>query len=137
MIYQRINLNDLISAVETQVKERTGVECSSQIRETAGEPYYYIQVVKTQTTGSKTSYCETITVWIYAVCPSNDQHEKNNMLNALNEALTEDIELPQPYILVMQKDSGRQQTDQKENDKREAMEAYDFVVSYGLKFKED
>ena len=54
-----------------------------------------------------------------------------------NEALTEDIELPQPYILVMQKDSGRQQTDQKENDKREAVEAYDFVVSYGLKFKED
>ena len=98
---------------------------------------YYVQVVKTQTTGSKTSYCETITVWIYAVCPSNDQHEKNNMLNALNEALTEDIELPQPYILVMQKDSGRQQTDQKENDKREAVEAYDFVVSYGLKFKED
>ena len=53
----------------------------------------------------------------------------------LDEALTEDIRLPEGFELVMQTNNGVQTIKTDETNEKHAVLAYEFMVCYGFKWK--
>ena len=58
-----------------------------------------------------------------------------NLIQKLEEALTEDISLPEPYQLVMQTNNGIQTIKTDETGEKHAVLAYEFMICYGFKCK--
>ena len=57
------------------------------------------------------------------------------MINQLEEALTEDIVLPDDYELIMQTNNGIQTIKQDETKEKHAVLSYEFMICYGFKCK--
>ena len=57
------------------------------------------------------------------------------MIQKLEEALTEDIVLSDPYQLVMQTDTGVQTIKTDETGEKHAVVAFEFMICYGFRCK--
>ena len=57
------------------------------------------------------------------------------LIQNLEEALTDDIELPEGYELIMQTNNGIQTIKTDETGEKHAVISYDFTVCYGFKCK--
>ena len=59
----------------------------------------------------------------------------HKLIEDLQEAMTEDIELPEPFELIMQTDGGVQTIKTDETKEKHAIVSYTFMVCYGFKCK--
>lgn len=137
MAYKQLGLVDLIAAVQSKVKKGTGLECYDSIELNTQGPFYYVQVVGKRPTHTKTMWRDIFTVWIHAIAePGDSSVQVYELIQKLEEALTEDIVLPEDYELIMQTNNGIQtiKTDEVTNEKH-AVLSYEFTVCYGFKCK--
>lgn len=137
MAYKQLGLVDLIAAVQSKVKERTGLACYDAIETNTQSPFYYVQVVGKRPAHTKTMWRDIFTVWIHAIAePGDSSVQVYELIQKLEEALTEDIVLPEDYELIMQTNNGIQtiKTDEVTNEKH-AVLSYEFTVCYGFKCK--
>lgn len=136
MVYKQMGLVDLISAIQKKVEERTGFRCYDTVPINKPSPFYYAEVVGKRPAHSKTMWRDIFTVWIHAIAePGESSVQIYELIQNLEEALTEDIELPEEYELIMQTNNGIQTIKTDETNEKHAVLAYEFMVCYGYKCK--
>jgi hypothetical protein len=135
-MYKQLGLVDLIKAIQSKVENRTGVKCYDYVPDNAPNPFYFVEVIGKRPAHSKTMYRDIFTVWIHAIAESKDSSVPiYQLINNLEEALTEDIELPDWVQLIMQTNNGVQTIKTDESNEKHAVIAYEFMVCYGFKCK--
>lgn len=136
MAYKQMGLVDLISAIQNKVEERTGIRCYDAVPINKISPFYYAEVVGKRPAHSKTMWRDIFTVWIHAIAePGNSSVQIYELIQNLEEALTEDIYIPEEYELIMQTNNGIQTIKTDETKEKHAVLAYEFMVCYGYKCK--
>lgn len=135
-MYKQLGLVDLISAIQKKVKERTGIVCYDAVPQNAPSPFYFAEVVGKRPAHSKTMYRDVFTVWIHVIAePGESSVQVYDLIQKLEEALTEDIELPEEFELIMQTNNGVQTIKTDETNEKHAVLSYEFMVCYGFKCK--
>lgn len=136
MAYKQLGLVDMIAAIQRKVEERTGLRCLDSVPDNEPSPFYYAEIVGKRPAHTKTMWRDVFTVWIHAIAePGDSSVQVYEMIQKLEEALTEDIELPEEYELIMQTNNGVQTIKKDETGEKHAVLAYEFMVCYGYKWK--
>ena len=135
-MYKRLGLVDLISAVQLKVEDKTGLKCYDAVPSDAPSPFYFAEVVQKKADNTKTMLRDVFTVFIHAVAePTGSSEQIYDLIQKLEEALSEEIELSEEYELILQTENGLQALKTDETDEKHAVISYDFTVCYGYKFK--
>ena len=141
MAYQRLGLVDLIKSIQTRVEDHTGLQCYDAVPRNAPSPFYFAEVIRTTPANTKTMFRDNFTVWIHCIAAPPEHGDPVSsvgvykLIEDLQEALTEDIELPDPFELIMQTDGGVQTIKTDETRERHAVVVFDFMVCYGFRCK--
>ena len=136
MSYKQMGLVELISAIQKKVESKTELRCFDAVPENEPSPFYYAQVVAKRPAHSKTMWRDIFTVWIHAIAePGDSSVQIYELIQKLEEALTDDIDLSEEYELIMQTNNGIQTIKTDETGEKHAVLAYDFMVCYGFKCK--
>ena len=135
-MYKQLGIVDLISAIQSKVQDSTNMACYDAVPGNTPSPFYFAEVVGKRPAHSKTMWRDVFTVWIHAIAePGDSSVQIYEMVQNLEEALTEDISLPEEIELIMQTDNGIQTIKTDETGEKHAVLAYEFKVCYGFKCK--
>lgn len=135
-MYKGLGLVDLISAIQLKVEDKTGLKCYDAVPSNAPSPFYFAEVVQKKADNTKTMLRDVFTVFIHAVAePTGSSEQIYDLIQKLEEALSEEIELPEEFELILQTENGLQALKTDETDEKHAVISYDFTVCYGYKFK--
>lgn len=133
---RRMNITDLMKAVQTQIKANTGLPCYDSIPENAESPFYYMQYAGSQPADTKTMFVDRHTVDIHIIAdPSPSSVPVFKYIQLLEQAMTEDITIPKEYKLVRQDSGGVRTIQNDETGEKHAVMSFTFLVSYGWKIK--
>lgn len=133
---KRMNITDLMKAVQTQIKNGTGLPCYDSVPANAESPFYYMTYAGSQPADTKTMYVDRHTVDIHIIAdvsPSSVPVFK--YIQALEEAMTEDITIPRPFHLIRQDSGGVRSIMNDETGEKHAVMSFIFMISYGYKVK--
>lgn len=129
-------ITDLIKAVQERVKNGTGKKCLDHVEQNEQSPFYYVEFIQSKPVKSKTMYVMDYTVYVHIIAePSDSSVPVYKYIQELEEALTQDVDIPEPYNLVMQVDRGVISIYQDETGEKHGIVAFDFRISYGFKCK--
>lgn len=135
-MYKQLGLVDLIHGVQAKVEEKTGVKCYDAVPRNAPTPFYFAEVIGKRPAHTKTMYRDVYTVWIHAVSqPGDSSVQIYEMIQQLEEALTEDVPLPEGFELILQTSNGVQTIKTDETNEKHAVLSFEFTVCYGFKCK--
>lgn len=132
---KKLGLVELIKAIQDKI-QNTGYKCYDTVPLNAKSPFYFAELVGKKQADTKTMFCDVFTVWIHAIAePNNSSVNIYNLIEKLEESLTDDIELSGEFNLIMQTELGLQTIKIDETNEKHAVIAYEFKVSYGFKTK--
>ena len=135
-MYKQLGLVDLIHGIQAKVEEKTGVKCYDAVPRNAPSPFYFAEVIGKRPAHTKTMYRDVYTVWIHAIAQTGDSSVQiYEMIQQLEETLTEDISLPEGFELILQVSNGVQTIKTDETNEKHAVLAFEFTVCYGFKCK--
>lgn len=135
-MYKQLGLVDLIHGIQAKVEEKTGVKCYDAVPRNAPSPFYFAEVIGKRPAHTKTMYRDVYTVWIHAIAqPGNSSVQIYEMIQQLEETLTEDISLPEGFELILQASNGVQTIKTDETNEKHAVLSFEFTVCYGFKCK--
>lgn len=127
---------DLIAAVQKQVQEATNLRCYDFVDKGLKAPFYYVELIAKKPTASKTMYLEQIEVYIHAIAKADKSSVGiYQLIEKLQEAMTQDIKLPQGFNLYSQTSNGLITLQLDETNEKHAVNSYVFKVCYGFKCK--
>lgn len=135
---RKLGLVDLMASIQHRVEQSSELRCYDAVPQNARSPFYIVEVVGKRPADTKTMFCEVFSVWIHAIAELEDSNGSvgvYNMVEVLEEAMTEDIELPEDFNLILQSNIGIQTIKLDETMEKHAVLAYEFKVSYGFKVK--
>lgn len=133
---KQASMVDLVSSLKKQIEKATAVTCYDAVPLNAPSPFYYVQVVGKRSDNTKTSYRDVFSVWIHAIAPETESSVPIfDMIQVLEETMTQDIELPEPFQVLLQSNTGMQSLRTDETGEKHAVLAYDITVFYGFKTK--
>lgn len=131
----RVSPVDLLAAVVERVTDGTSYPCMSD-PDMAESPFYSLELVESRPERSKTMYLDTYVVWVHVIAaPSKTQETVLDMVQELEEAMTQPVELPDCFNLTRQVESGMQTINKDPTGEWHAVVAYELTVSYGLMVK--
>lgn len=135
-MYKQLGLVDLIHGIQAKVEEKTGVKCYDAVPRNAPSPFYFAEVIGKRPAHTKTMYRDVYTVWIHAIAqPGDSSVQIYEMIQQLEETLTEDISLPEGFELILQASNGVQTIKTDETNEKHAVLSFEFTVCYGFKCK--
>ena len=135
-MYKQLGLVDLIHGIQAKVEEKTGVKCYDAVPRNAPSPFYFAEVIGKRPAHTKTMYRDVYTVWIHAIAqPGDSSVQIYEMIQQLEEALTEDVSLPEGFELILQVSNGVQTIKTDETNEKHAVLSFEFTVCYGFKCK--
>ena len=133
---RRMNITDLMKAVQTQIKDGTGLPCYDSVPENAASPFYFMSYAGSQPADTKTMYVDRHTVDIHIIADvSPSSVPVFRYIQALEQAMTEDISIPREYKLVRQSSGGVRTIQDDESGEKHAVMSFSFLISYGYKTK--
>ena len=136
MMYTQLSLKDLVKAVRARIEAGSGLRCYDVVPADETPPYCYVQVTRTAPADTKTMYCKSYDVWVHVISDETASHVPiYTYVEAVQEAMTQEIELPEPFYLVTQIDTGLQTLQTEETGSSHAIIGFSFKISYGYKVK--
>ncbi len=133
---KQLGLVDLLSAIQKVVEDNAKLKCYDSVPDNAVSPFYFAEIVGKRPTHSKTMFKDTFTVWIHAIAePNNSSVMIYQLIQILEEALTDDILLPDGYEIILQTNNGIQTIKTDETNEKHAVLEFQFTVCYGFKTK--
>lgn len=140
MAYKRLSPTALMAAIQSKIEEKTGIRCYDYVALNTPSPFYFAELVRSTPANSKTMFRDVFTVNIHCIAapPEGDVISSvgvYELIDSLEEALTENIELPEPFELIMQTNNGIQNIKTDETREKHATLSYDFMVCYGFMCK--
>lgn len=135
---RRLSLAEFVGLLISHISERTGAPCYDS-PEDEQSPFYAVQLVRTEPADTKTMFADSYQVWVHCIsAPAAGPYSNApvlEMARALEEAMTDDVELPAPYRLLGQTYNGMQTLKEDESGEGHAVLSYDFRVCYGFRCK--
>ena len=137
MAYQKLNITTLIAAIQDKIGPETGLVCYDHVPLNQASPFYFAELVRTTPSNTKTMFRDIMTVWIQCIAAEDNGSSVGlyGMIDSLQEALSTDITLPEPYELIMQVDNGVQEIKTDETGEKHGIVSFDFTVCYGFRCK--
>lgn len=136
MAYQKLSPTDLVAAVQKKIKERTDLQCYDHVPLNEDGPFYYAELVQIRPANTKTMFRDIYTVYVHCIAEESPSSVGvYNLIEKLQEAMTEDISLPEPFDLVMQTDMGVQTIKTDDTGEKHAVVGYEIMVCYGFMCK--
>lgn len=140
MAYERLSPTALIAAIQSKIEGKTGLRCYDYVDLNTPSPFYFAELVRSMPANSKTMFRDVFTVNVHCIAAPPEGNVISSvgvyeLIDGLEEALTEDIELPEPFELIMQTNNGIQNIKTDETREKHATLSYDFMVCYGFMCK--
>jgi len=132
---KKLSIVDLISAMQNQIEENTGYKCvDSPVNEPS--PFYYIEFVNKEEANTKTMWCEKFSVLVHVISEPNTGNTQNyDMITNLEEAMTEELQLPEPYTVITQVEAGVNARQTDETGEKHTVILFELKVCYGYNIK--
>lgn len=133
---RKINLIDIHSAIKERLETSTSLKAYDVVPEDAKAPFFCVQFISKEDSSTKTMYREKFNFYIHCFDEADTSEKVYDLINKVEEALTEDIVLPTDFQLIEQIENGILQiiTEVETNEKRGIL-SYSFDVCYGFKCK--
>lgn len=129
-------ITELIKAIQTRVIAGTGRKCLDHVERNEVSPFYYVEFRQSRPGNSKTMFVQDYTVYIHVITEKTESSvPMYRYIQELEEALTQDIDIPDPYNLVMQINNGVVSIYREETDELHGVVSFVFRISYGWKCK--
>lgn len=136
MALKKLGFIDLLKAVITVVESGTGKCCYDAVPDNLPSPFYFAEIVGLRPDNTKTMFIDVFTVYIHCIAaPSDSSVGVFKLIRSLDEALTVDIVLVEPYDLLTQTSLGMVKLITDETNEKHAIMGYEFKVCYGFKVK--
>lgn len=133
-MYGQLGYMGFIAGIQKKIQEKTGLLCYDTAPENALAPYYMAKIINKRPAHSKTMYMDVLTVWIHVIAePLASLSSVYEQLQGLEEALTEDIALPDGFEVIVQSNTGIEMIKTEEKEKEHIALVYEFIVCHGLK----
>ncbi len=133
---KKLGLVDFHKALKSKIEDKTGVRVYDFVPEDAPAPFYLIEIVDKRPEDTKLMWCEVFTVWIHAIAEEAESRLNiYTLIQKLEEALTEELQLPEEFDILRQTETGMQSLQKDETKEMHAVIAYEFKISYGFKVK--
>lgn len=135
-VLKRLGFVDLHAAIREKVESKTGLKCLDAVPKNQPSPFYFAEIVGKEADNTKTMWCDTFLVYIHAIAETNKGSDQiYELIEKLEESLTEKISLPEGFNLAMQTEQGLVSLKTDETGEKHAILAYSFKVCYGFKIK--
>ena len=122
--------------LKNHIEARTDLPCYDTVPQTAQSPFYFAELIGKRPDNTKTMWREIYTFNIHCIAaPDAGSVGIYDLIDKLETAMTDDLELPEPYWLVLQTNNGIQTIKKDETDEKHAVLSYDLTVCYGYKMK--
>lgn len=133
---KKINLLDLHEAIKNKLEEKTKLRAYDVVPTDAKAPFLCLQCIGKQDNSTKTMYVEAFNFYVHCFAEGDSSEKVYNLINLVEEALTEDVKLSNEFNLVDQVEDGIVQiiTEEETFEKR-AVLSYTFKICYGYKCK--
>lgn len=133
---KKINLTDLHKSIKDKLEDKTKLKCYDVVPLNAKGPFLVLQCVGKQDNSTKTMYVEDFIFYVQAFSPNESSKGIYELIQLVEEALTEDIALSEDFNLISQVEDGILQilTEQETKEKRAVIQ-YTFKICYGFKCK--
>ena len=136
MAYKKLSPIDMIASIQGKIEDKTKLRCYDHVPMNAESPFYFAEITRILPSNTKTMFRDNYTVLIHCISEKSDSSVGvYNLIQNLQEALSEDVSLPEPYILIMQTDGGVQTIKTDETGEKHAVVTFDFMVCYGFNCK--
>lgn len=136
MAYKKLSPIDMIASIQNKIEDKTELRCYDHVPMNAESPFYFAEITRILPSNTKTMFRDNYTVLIHCIAEKSDSSVGvYNLIQNLQEALSEDVSLPEPYILIMQTDGGVQTIKTDETGEKHAVVTFDFMVCYGFNCK--
>lgn len=134
---KKLSFIDLIAAVIALLKKNTDVSVFDFVPENEHSPLIYVEAAGKEANDTKAMFCEVYRVNIHAVAePYKGNTAIYKLINQIEEALTEDITLPEGFDLIYQLSDGVEAIyEETETKEKHAVLPVRFKVAYGYKTK--
>ena len=133
---QQFSIIELIKQIQKAVLSGTGKKCYDHVEKGQVSPFYYAEIVQSKPANTKTMYVTEYTVNIHVVSESGKTSVPLfKEIQALEEAMTADIDIPEPYELIYQMYNGIQSIYTEDTNEKHAVPNYTFKVCYGYMMK--
>lgn len=133
---QQFSIIELIKQIQKAVLSGTGKKCYDHVEKGQVSPFYYAEIVQSKPANTKTMYVTEYAVNIHVVSESGKTSVPLfKEIQALEEAMTADIDIPEPYELIYQMYNGIQSVYTEDTNEKHAVLNYTFKVCYGYMMK--
>ncbi len=133
---KKLSFVDLIAALIALLKQNTTAKVYDYVPQDAPSPLIYIEAAGKQANDTKVMFCEVYSVNIHAVAePYEGNTAIYKLINEIEEALTEDITLPEGFDVIYQLSDGVEAIYEEETKEKHAVLPVRFKVAYGYKIK--
>lgn len=134
-MFKKLSFTAVLGAVIQKVEANTGLRCYDAVPKDIPYPYYHAEFLGTIPEKSKTMEKDRYQVIIHVFTEGDGSVKVFDAIQKLEEALTEDIELPDDYEVTLQVPNGVSQILNEVDGSKHAVIGYDFVVFSGYKMK--
>ena len=133
---KKLNIKQLMKSIIETVEQNTDYRCYDVPPKDAKPPFYYAELVQVRPSNSKTMWREIYIVNFHCIAPPvASSVPVYDLVDALEEALTVEIKLPEPYFIVLQTSQGLQTINKDETKEKHAVVQVNFDICYGYKVK--
>lgn len=134
---KKLSFLELTAAVISLLKKNTDLKVFDFVPENEPSPLVYVEAAGKKPNDTKTMFCEVYRINIHAVAePYKGNTAIYKLINKIEEALTEDIELPEGFDLIYQLSDGVEAVyEETETNEKHAVLPLRFKVAYGYKTK--
>lgn len=135
-MFRQMNLTELLKAIKARIEADTSLRCYDVSPENAPAPLVYIEIVSIQPADTKTMFCKDYSVYLHVIAEEQASSIPiNQYIQDVQEAMTQDITLPEGFELIMQTDNGISVIKTDESGEKHAVLLYTFRICYGYKTK--
>lgn len=130
---QKISITTLMASIINLVEKNTGKRCYDYVPQDAPAPFYFLELVSIKPKNAKSMYVDAYNFNFHCIAEVDYSSVKiNNLIQSLEEALTEDIELNDPYNLIRTVDGGVQVIKKDATGEKHAVVPVTYEIAYGF-----
>lgn len=133
---KKLGFVEVFKAVQDKIQEHTELPVYDSVPDNATSPFYILEIIGKRPENTKTTWAEVFSLWIHVIAEEgNEKIRVYELIEDLEDALTEEIPLPDHVTLIRQEETGVQSLTQDETGEMHAIIEYEIKVSYGFKAK--
>lgn len=136
MALKKLSLLEIHKPIQERINTGTHLECLDDIPDDRPAPFCYLEFGPSTPRNTKTMFIHEYVVHVHILSEAGSSVPHYRNIQAVEEALTEYINLPEGYDLWGQVESGLiTNYEEPETKERHAVLGFVFKVSYGFKIK--